>query len=142
MKTFASLNHHSSPTGCGSLESAGQWSLSHLVSPFVLLDIVEQQRASIVCLQESKVAQPSVTMNTELTSNDFDYAYLPAVGVAGGAITSWRRDLWSPASTSTRRFSVTTLLTPLNGPGAPWWLTNVYGPTARADKDAFLAPLW
>lgn len=56
-------------------------------------DIVDQHRASIVCLQESKVADLSVTMNVKLTGSDFDYAYLPAVGVAGGVVTSWRHDL-------------------------------------------------
>lgn len=30
---------------------------------------------------------------------------------------------------------------PLNGSRIQWWLTNVYGPTARADKEDFLAEL-
>lgn len=107
----------------------------------VVRDIVEQQQASIVCLQESKVANPSVSMNTELTGCDYDYVYLPAVGVAGGAITFWRRDLWASDSGNARRFSITTHLTPLNGPGAPWWVTNVYGLTADVDKDDFLREL-
>jgi hypothetical protein len=32
-------------------------------------------------------------------------------------------------------------LTPLNGLGEPWWLTNIYGPTNHADKDDFLQEL-
>ena len=40
-----------------------------------------------------------------------------------------------------RRFSITLELTPLNGPGLPWWLTNVYGPSARADKPGFLSEI-
>lgn len=31
--------------------------------------------------------------------------------------------------------------TPLNDPGAPWWLTNVHGPTAREYKAAYLLEL-
>ena len=50
--------------------------------------IVAQRRASIVCLQESKVANFSVAMNNEIAGNDFDYFCLPAVGVAGGAVVS------------------------------------------------------
>ncbi|XP_066323685.1 uncharacterized protein [Miscanthus floridulus] len=80
-------------------------------------------------------------MNNEIAGNDFDYFCLPAVGVAGGAVVSWRRDLWCATSPCARRFSVTTKLTPLNGHGEPWWLTNVYGPTARADKADFLQEL-
>lgn len=37
-----------------------------------------------------------------------------------------------------RRFSITVRLRPLDRNGSDWWLTNVYGPTQRADKPAFL----
>jgi endonuclease/exonuclease/phosphatase family metal-dependent hydrolase len=60
--------------------------------------------------------------------------------MAGGIVTSWRRDLWH-ATSSTHRFSITTKLTLLNSPGEPWWLTNVYGPTTQADKAKFLLEL-
>jgi hypothetical protein len=40
-----------------------------------------------------------------------------------------------------RQFSITVKLAPLDGLGEPWWLSNVYGPTARADKAAFLQEL-
>ena len=54
----------------------------------VVRDIVAQQRASIVCLQESKVENFSVSMNHEITGIDFNYISLPASGVAGGAVVS------------------------------------------------------
>ena len=55
----------------------------------VVRDIVAQQRASIVCLQESKVENFSVSMNHEITGIDFNYYIsLPASGVAGGAVVS------------------------------------------------------
>jgi exonuclease III len=104
----------------------------------VVRDIVEQQRTSVVCLQESKVQNLPVLMNIEITGIDFDYGYLPAAGIAGGALIAWRRDLWSVAATSIRRFSITVQLTPLNGLSDPCWLTNVYGPTEGADKADFL----
>ena len=59
----------------------------------VVRDVAEQQRASIVCLQETKVANLSASMNADLTRAGFDFACLPTIGVAGGAVTSWRRDL-------------------------------------------------
>lgn len=41
-----------------------------------------------------------------------------------------------------RRFSITVSLSPLNGHGGPWWLTNIYGPTDRRDRpDFFLLEL-
>ena len=89
----------------------------------------------------SKIELFTVTMNTDVSSCDFDYVSLPAVGIAGGAVLSWRRDLWAASSPTTRRFSVTIRLTPLNGPGDPWWLTNVYGPTDTVEKLEFLQEL-
>lgn len=84
----------------------------------VVRDIVAQQCAYIMCLQESKVADLSVSLNTELTGTDFDYISLPAIGVAGGAFVAWRRDLWNVTSPCVRRFSITVSLAPLDGPGA------------------------
>jgi hypothetical protein len=104
----------------------------------VVRDIVEQQRISVVCLQETKLEDLPVPMNIEITGIDFDYAYLPASGVAGGALVAWRRDLWDASPPTIRLFPITMRLTPLNGCGDPWWLTNVYGPTERADKVDFL----
>jgi endonuclease/exonuclease/phosphatase family metal-dependent hydrolase len=80
-------------------------------------------------------------MNTDVTSSDFGYISLTAVGIAGGAVLSWRRDLWAASLAATRRFSVTILLTPLNDPGVPWWLTNIYGLTDKGDKLEFLQEL-
>lgn len=101
-------------------------------------DVAEQQRASIVCLQETKIQNFHVSMNIDTSGIDFDYAYLPAAGTAGGVCVAWRRDLWGASPPDVRRFFVTLRLTPLNGPGDSWCLTNVYGPTNHADKDDFL----
>jgi exonuclease III len=104
----------------------------------VVKDIVAQQRSSIVWLQESKVATFSVSMNIDVTGIDFDSISLPAIGIAGGAVVAWRHDMWNASLPCVRRFSVTVKLAALDGIGVPWWLTNVYGPTARADKATFL----
>ena len=80
----------------------------------VVRDIVAQQRSSIVCLQESKVATFSVSMNIDVTGIDFDYISLPAIGIAWG-----RRDLWNASLPCVRRFSITVKLAPLDGLGEP-----------------------
>jgi exonuclease III len=104
----------------------------------VVRDIVEPHRTSVFCLQETKIEDLHVATNIEITGIDFDYAYLPAAGAAGGTLVAWRRNLWSAGPPTVRRFSVTMRLTPLDGLGDPWWLTNVYGPTVGAVKVDFL----
>ena len=94
-----------------------------------------------MCLQESKIASFSVSLNIDLTSCDFDYAVIPALGAVGGTVTSWRRDLWNIHASYVRRFSVTVKLSSPRMPSEPWFLTNVYGPPIRADKPAFLQEL-
>jgi hypothetical protein len=49
----------------------------------VVRTVVTQQRASVVCVQESKIENFSVSMNLEITGFDFDYISLPATGFAG-----------------------------------------------------------
>jgi exonuclease III len=73
----------------------------------VVRSISHLHQASVVCLQETKIENISVSLNLDLTSSDFDYAALPASGAAGGAYTSWRRDLWDVSSVTVRRFSIT-----------------------------------
>jgi len=114
-------------------------SLNNRARRNVVRTIVSQQRASIVCLQETKIANFSVPLNCDVTGTDFDYCSLPAVGASGGAVSSWRRDLWDVSSTEVRRFSITLRLS--SGTAAPWCLTNVYGPVERSDKRVFLQEL-
>jgi exonuclease III len=104
-------------------------------------NISHHHQASIVCLQETKIENLSVTLNFDLTSSDFDYAALPASSTAGGAYTSWRRDLWDVSSVIVRRFSITVQLSSVASSLGPWTLTNVYGPPNRPEKHAFLQEL-
>lgn len=104
-------------------------------------DIVEQHRISIVCLQETKLEQVSVPMNIDIAGIDFDYVFLPAIGVSGGVLVAWRHDLWTASPASIRRFSISLCFSPVDGAAMPWWLTNVYSPTRDDEKDAFLQEL-
>lgn len=105
-------------------------------------DILVLERASVVCLQETKVASFSVRMISELMGLDFDYSFLPSVGVSGGVLIGWRRDCWRGAHTEIAAFSVTVHLFPVDGTvGADFWLTAVYGPTDHALKEDFLREL-
>jgi hypothetical protein len=81
-------------------------------------------------------------MINELMGPDFDYSFLPSVGISGGVLIGWRRDLWQGSCSFVANFSVTVLLTPIDGADvAECWLTSVYGPTNHSLKEVFLAEL-
>lgn len=50
----------------------------------VVRDLVSQERATIVCLQETKLSTICNSMAAEILGSLFDYDYIPSVGVAGG----------------------------------------------------------
>lgn len=50
----------------------------------VVREFVVSQRISVLCLQESKVQNLSVTMANDITGPDFDYVCLLSVGAPGG----------------------------------------------------------
>lgn len=108
----------------------------------IVRDILIQQHASILCLQETKVKNFSVNMLNELMGTDFNYCCLPASSASGGILVAWRRDLWTGTCISARRFSVSVPLQSLRASTRqPWWLTLVYGPSTRDNKPAFLSEL-
>ena len=108
----------------------------------VLRNIVELQRASIVCVQETKLSNISASINTELTGSCYDFGFLPASGVAGDASISWRVDQWDVSASVRRRYSITIEIRSLASQ-QPWWLSNVYGPSSNStpEKTAFLQEL-
>jgi hypothetical protein len=73
-----------------------------------------QHRISILCLQETKVANLSVSMINDIMGSDFDYLCLPVHGAAGGVLIAWRSDLWDGTLPNIGRFSVTIRLRALS----------------------------
>jgi hypothetical protein len=80
----------------------------------------------------------SIPMNYDVAGIDYDYVCHPAFRIAGGAVVSWRRDLWAASQASVRRFSITMLFTPLSGPGKPCGSRTSTDRHPRGDKQAFL----
>jgi hypothetical protein len=62
-----------------------------------------------------KVADLNVTLMNEIAGTDLDYCCLPAVGLSGGLLVDWRRDLWSGTMSFVRQYSVTVRAQPLIG---------------------------
>lgn len=105
-------------------------------------DIIVQERVSVVCLQETKVDYFPVTWIFELMGRDFDYCCLPSIGVSGGIIIGWRTDSWRGANPRIAAFSVSVLLSPVDGADVgDFWLTSVYGPADHALREGFLREL-
>jgi hypothetical protein len=55
----------------------------------VVREFLSQERATTLCLVETKVDVLSATLVSELMGADFDYMCLPSVGASGGVIVAW-----------------------------------------------------
>ncbi|KAJ1287483.1 hypothetical protein BS78_02G013300 [Paspalum vaginatum] len=80
-------------------------------------------------------------MFTEMLGSAFDYVALPSVGLSGGILVAWRRDIWSVTTVVTRTWSITAKVGLLSSESLNWWLTVVYGPCSDASKRDFLQEL-
>lgn len=89
-----------------------------------------QERVSVLCLQETTVADVTVTMANDLTGPDFDYLCVPSDGASGGILVAWHREHWVATQSLARQFSASVRLRPAQGDDSvAFWLTMVYGPT-------------
>ena len=52
----------------------------------VVRDLVTQERATLVCLQETKLSVICNSLAYEILGSMFDYDYLPSANVAGGVL--------------------------------------------------------
>jgi hypothetical protein len=89
---------------------------------------VADAMASVVCVSESKLHHVSAFDIVECFGPRFDgFAYLPALGTAGGVIVAWASQDVTVLRSRVDTFSVSVEISQANGPA--WWLTAVYGPT-------------
>lgn len=107
----------------------------------VVRGLISVERASLLCLQETKVESFTNRMLMETLGVDYECCLLPAINTVGGVLVAWRRDEWAVSHRSCRHFSVSVFLEPLASSGSSWWLSPVYGPCQDADKAAFLDEL-
>jgi exonuclease III len=95
---------------------------------------------SVVCVSESKLQTVTPFIIAESFGTRFDgFAYLPAVGTAGGVIVAWCSADVRVLSSRVDGFSVSVQLS-FDG-SEPWWLSAVYGPTTDDLKPIFLDEL-
>ncbi|XP_071681410.1 uncharacterized protein [Lolium perenne] len=101
---------------------------------------VAEARSSVVCISETKLNAVTAFDIVECFGSRFDgFAYLPAVGSAGGVLIAWASQSVRVLNSRVDRFSVSVQLCCPGG--SAWWLTSVYGPNAVDLKPLFLEEL-
>ena len=102
--------------------------------------LAEEQRASLVSIQETKLDSYDHTIIRDMLGSDFDFFDLPASHTCGGIVLAWNRCFWLASSPVYKEFSLTARLT-LLATGDSWWITVVYGPQGDQAKIRFLEEL-
>lgn len=85
----------------------------------VVREFLNQECVSALCLFETKVDVLTPSMACDLMGMAFDYVCLPSVGVSGGIIVAWRRDMWVVSVQTCRTFSITVTIAPSMSPAEP-----------------------
>jgi len=106
----------------------------------VVRQLVEEQRVSLVSIQETKLDSYDHTIIRDMLGSDFDFFDLPASHTCGGIVLAWNRCFWLASSPVYKEFSLTARLT-LLATGDSWWITVVYGPQGDQAKIRFLEEL-
>ena len=102
----------------------------------VVGELVRQEHASLISLQETKLDVCDDVLIREMLGPMFDFFYLPACHTCGGILLTWKRDTWTASSPNCRNFSLTAKVTHISS-GEEWSITSVYGPQADQDKLVF-----
>ena len=93
--------------------------------------------ADVICLQETKMAQPSQRTLLSMLGSDFTGSLaLPSIGARGGILIAWRQHLGVTGANRTDIHSVSVQF--CSEEGHPWWLTCVYGPQSNEANIQFL----
>lgn len=105
-------------------------------------DMATSTRATVVCLQETKLQDMDDAVVREALGNDFtaNYSFLPARGTRGGILIAVSAQHFSLVSTFVTKNTITVVVRMLDD-GAEWSLTSVYGPQRRRRKERFLDEL-
>lgn len=121
------------------------WNLRGLNNParrLVLRNIVSQQKATIVCIQESKLAMVDNNMIVEAFGPQFanNFCFLPSDGTRGGVIVAASADYFDLSASSYTLHTVSAKIT-MRATGKAWSITAVYGPQSDEDKMMFIEEL-
>lgn len=101
--------------------------------------LVDQMKASIVCLQETKLDDVSDSVMLRTLGGRFvrSYAYLPADGSRGGILLACDDNYFSISDITLRQYSLSATIT-MKEEILAWSITVVYGPRLEEQKVQFL----
>jgi exonuclease III len=105
-------------------------------------DLVRDAKASLVCLQETKlqiIYRATVIQSLGLEFAD-DFAFLPADGTRGEILLAASSRLMSLSLPSSTPNTISALITD-KADGSTWTASGVYGPQGEAQKIEFIAEL-
>lgn len=106
-----------------------------------LRSLVSDSRASIVCIQETKLSAITPFTIASMLGGSFSwFDYLPAEGTRGGILIACKSPDVSCVRLHGGRHSLT-ISAQIQGHDSPWTLTNVYGPQPDGEKVEFLDEL-
>lgn len=116
--------------------------LDYIARRQVVRDLVVRNRASIVCLQETKLDSVDKNLILELLGPLFTdaFCFLPADGTRGGIILAFNSDLFNIQSSSATANTVSATIA-MRASVASWSVTAVYGPQGDTEKLAFINEL-
>ncbi|KAH7662798.1 DNase I-like protein [Dioscorea alata] len=116
------------------------WNVRGLGRPakrFLVRDFLNLHFVDVCCLQESKLDVLSQNLWREIGGTRLDkFAFVLAIGTAGGIIMGWNGGTFTGTIVQAGVFSLTLDFLTV-GDNRSWRCTTVYGPNARAAKQAF-----
>lgn len=121
------------------------WNVRGLNSPIrrdAVRDMVTSTNATIVCLQETKLAHLDDVVVASMLGHQFiaNYSYLPANGVRGGILIAASERHFRLMSTACTENTITVQLQMLED-ASEWSITGVYGPQGNQQKRRFIEEL-
>jgi exonuclease III len=125
-------------------ENVCNWNLRGLNSRArrdLLRDTVRDEHASLICVQETKLAAIDDSLILQMFGPGFDFFFLPAAGTRGGILVAWRTSIWEVDGVAFHSFAISVRIKQCCDPSPPWWLSVVYGPFSTPDRMKFFQEL-
>jgi hypothetical protein len=72
----------------------------------VVRDLVSQECASLVCLQETKLSNICNPLANDILGGMFDYDFVPSLNAAGGILLGWHREHWVLSEVDRHQFFI------------------------------------
>lgn len=113
--------------------------LNALAKFTTVFKVASSWRPAILCLEETKIARWNSSLERYIGGGGLDKCFhLPAAGSRDGISLYWNSRTISISSPLAHRFSIFASVR-MSSDNNSFLLTTVYGPTADAKKDEFLA---